>query len=159
MKPSLSFHSAVIFIADIAVSRRFYTEVLGQTIRDDFGRCIVLDCGLSLWQMPEDHVVARSLEGRQGDHPKAELCFETAGIEDMFGRLQESGVEFLHEIREESWGQRTIRFFDPDGHLIEVGEPLEIFVMRLYRELGSVEAVSRKCSVPEERIGLIIREE
>ncbi|MBN2414815.1 VOC family protein [bacterium] len=158
MHPSLSFHSAVVFVDDITVSRRFYTEVLGQTIRDDFGRCIVFDCGLSLWQMPKDHVIARSLEGRQGERATVELCFETTAIDEILVRLRERGVEFLHEIREESWGQRTIRFYDPDSHLIEIGEPLETFVTRLYRELGSVAAVRSKTSVSEGRIEAIIRQ-
>ena len=106
--------------------------------------------------MPEDHVIARSLEGRQGGRALAELCFETAAIDEILLRLQERGVEFLHELLEESWGQRTIRFYDPDGHLIEIGEPLEVFITRLYRELGSIQAVTAKTSVSKDRVTSII---
>ncbi|RKX68718.1 hypothetical protein DRP43_05215, partial [candidate division TA06 bacterium] len=45
--------------------------------------------------------------------------------------IKSKNIEFLHEIHEEPWGQRTIRFFDPDNHLIEIGEPLPIFIKNM----------------------------
>ena len=51
-----------------------------------------------------------------------ELCFETEEFDKFFQKLKSNNVRFLHEINTEIWGQRTIRFYDNDGHLIEVGE-------------------------------------
>jgi len=34
-------------------------------------------------------------------------------------------VEFIHEIVEQPWGQKVMRFYDPDYHMIEVGAPIE----------------------------------
>ncbi|NCU32068.1 MAG: hypothetical protein EOM23_03850 [Candidatus Moranbacteria bacterium] len=48
-------------------------------------------------------------------------------IEEAFEKLKSDGVEFLHKIQEKPWGQKTIRFFDPDRHLIEIGEVLKMF--------------------------------
>jgi uncharacterized glyoxalase superfamily protein PhnB len=33
-------------------------------------------------------------------------------------------VDLIHPIVEQAWGQRVFRFYDPDGHAVEVGEPL-----------------------------------
>jgi len=81
-----------------------------------------------------------------------EFYFETEEIDRVFEKLKENGVELLHSLHEEPWGQRTVRFFDPDRHLIEVGEALETFVKRLHREGMTREQVSEKTSIPLETV-------
>lgn len=49
-----------------------------------------------------------------------------------------------HDIEEEAWGQRTIRFFDPDGNLIELGESIPCFCRRLYGGGMTAEQVADK---------------
>ena len=61
-------------------------------------------------------------------------------------------MTFLHDTRLESWGQYTVRFFDPDGNLVEVGESIPCFVKRLYQEGLSIEDVAAKTSVPIETV-------
>lgn len=50
------------------------------------------------------------------------LYFEVEDIDSTFERIAEK-VELIHEVRRESWGQRVFRFFDPDRHIVEIGEP------------------------------------
>lgn len=57
-------------------------------------------------------------------------------------------LEMLHALHEEPWGQKTMRFYDPDRHLIEVGEKLEHFVRRLHLEGRTPEQVAEKTSIP-----------
>ena len=33
-------------------------------------------------------------------------------------------VEYVNRLMTHSWGQRVVRFYDPDGNLIEVGTPM-----------------------------------
>lgn len=33
-------------------------------------------------------------------------------------------TEFVNPLMRHSWGQRVVRFYDPDGNLIEVGTPI-----------------------------------
>lgn len=155
MKAVISYHSAVLFVQDIAAAKEFYLNVLDQQVEADFGRCVILACGLSLWQVPPGHVVSPA-EKKYGCS-RFEVCFETDGsMKDMLRRLKAGGVSFLHEIKEESWGQETVRFYDPDGHLVELGENLQTFVRRLYQESGSAEAVAKRTSVPLEMVKEII---
>jgi len=35
----------------------------------------------------------------------------------------------------EPWGQRVIRFYDPDMHIVEVGESLESVACMLHNEM------------------------
>ena len=31
-------------------------------------------------------------------------------------------INYVHKLKEYPWGQKAIRIYDPDGHLIEIGE-------------------------------------
>lgn len=52
----------------------------------------------------------------------AELYFEEHEIESFFVRMRVFDIELIHNLFEHSWGQRVVRFYDMDGHIIEVGE-------------------------------------
>ena len=55
-----------------------------------------------------------------------------------------SDIEYLGEVIEHSWGQRVIRFYDLDEHLIEVGEDMKM-VLRCFLASGmTMEEVSVK---------------
>lgn len=48
---------------------------------------------------------------------------------------------------EHSWGQRVIRFFDLDHHIIEVGEDMKMVVNRFLASGMTMEEVSAKMDV------------
>jgi len=152
---NLKFYSPVVFVKDIGKAKKFYAEVLGQEIAHDFGANIVFKCRLSIWQIIEQHEIS----GIAGDAAKGktfELYFETDSIEESVKLIKASGAQFFHEIKTEPWGQMTFRFFDPDGHLIEIGEAFEVFVQRIYSETRSVEETAKRTGVPEETIAGIV---
>ena len=33
-------------------------------------------------------------------------------------------VKYVNKLMTHSWGQKVVRFYDPDGNLIEVGTPM-----------------------------------
>lgn len=55
-----------------------------------------------------------------------ELYFEEPDIEGFVKKLEGSDfeIEYVNEMMEHSWGQKVVRFYDPDGNLIEVGTPV-----------------------------------
>ena len=50
----------------------------------------------------------------------------------------------LGEVIEHSWGQRVIRFYDLDGHIIEVGEDMKMVIKRFLDSGMTMEEVSVK---------------
>ena len=58
-----------------------------------------------------------------------------------------SNIEYLGEVIEHSWGQRVIRFYDLDEHLIEVGEDMQMVVKRFLASGMTMEEVSAKMDV------------
>ena len=114
----------LIVVNDIEQSIRFYKELFGlQVILDQDGNVIMTE-GLVLqdakiWKnfIQRDLVVKNHM---------TELYFEEPDIEGFVKKLEESefAIEYVNELMEHSWGQKVIRFYDPDGNLIEVGTPV-----------------------------------
>lgn len=152
---SITYQSAVVFVKDIETSKKFYIEVLGMRIDSDFGMDVILEGGLTLFQVFPEQVIAQKL-GMDTLHDRTatrfELCFETTDIQSVSEKIVSSGVELLHPLQEEPWGQKTIRFFDPDHHLIEVGESGETFIKRNAASGITPEEVSRKTGMPLEDV-------
>ena len=154
-KTDIKFHSTAAFVKNIEVSKKFYTETLEQVIELDFGKNVILKDGITLWEINTNHIICKKLglnSAVDKKNNRFEFYFETEEIDRVFEKLKEYGVELLHPLHEEPWGQNTLRFFDPDRHLIEVGETLETFVQRLHREGMTPEQVSGKTSIPLETV-------
>lgn len=140
----------VLFVKDVKATRKFYEEILELKVDYDFGGLnVVFNEGFALWQIMDDNIIPRIL-GKENIVDsrlisRFELCFETENIDGIYRKLKENGTEFLHEINVELWGQRTIRFYDPDGHLVEVGEAMAVFLHRVYEEENfDIEATSKR---------------
>ena len=55
-----------------------------------------------------------------------DLYFEEPDIEGFIERLEAlyPKTEYVNRLLTHSWGQKVVRFYDPDGNLIEVGTPV-----------------------------------
>jgi catechol 2,3-dioxygenase-like lactoylglutathione lyase family enzyme len=147
----MKFHSPMIIVADIDKSKQFYTDVLHETISLDLGTYVVMG-GFSM--------MARGTWGEQTNDslvPKEnpahcfELYFEESNLDDFITELQtKAEVRSFQPLTEAPWGQRTIRFLDPDNHVIEVSEPMEEVVLRLLATGMSEQEVCEKSMMPVE---------
>lgn len=153
----------VLFVKDAKVARDFYVNTLGFKVVMDFGGLnYSFENGFAVWQIMDDNVIPQTLGKENITNPnltsRFELCFETDDIEGVHKKLKESGAKFLHELNTEIYGQRNIRFYDPDGHLIEVGESMHIFLQRIYEEEnGDLEATSKRTYTPVEMLKEILK--
>lgn len=156
----LKFICPLIAVEDIAVSRHFYEYILGQEVKFDFGENVVFKGDFAI------HLKAhfQQLLGNPALYPvtqrayNGELYFETSEIETIYERLKRQEVEFIHKPREQPWGQWVIRFYDPDGHIVEIGETMEAFVWRFYRQGLSIVEISERTSLTVEFVEQIINE-
>lgn len=154
----------VLFVKDAGISRKFYTELLKFTvIMDNGGANLTFKEGFAVWQIWLDNIIPKTLGAENITNKEStsrfELCFETDDLDNIYTTLKENGVKFLHEINTELWGQRTIRFYDPDGHLIEVGEEMSIFLKRIYEEEGKdLEATAKRTFMPIDALKHFVQE-
>ena len=155
----ISFHSSVIFIQNMGKMCDFYTKCLDMEIEQDFGPCKIFRGGLSLWMLNTELAIAKKL-GRtfsEDGNKNLELSFETEDFEKTLKKLKENNVPFLHDPVTEPWGQLTIRFYDPEGNLIEIGESIPTFVKRMHRS-GMTEAeVAEQTGVPLKQVEEMIK--
>ena len=51
-----------------------------------------------------------------------------------------------------------MRFYDPDGHIVEIGETMQAVVWRFYEQGLSIDIISEKSAMPREFIEGVIKE-
>lgn len=147
----VKYVSTLIAVNDMEISKRFYHDVLGMEVLSDFGANVTLTGGLSLQTM-DSWVNFIGGKGVNLRNNAVELYFEEKDIDMFLIRLKNYEVEYVHDIKEHSWGQRVIRFYDPDYHIIEVGEAMETVVKR-FKDMGMTdEQVSERMDVPPEYV-------
>ena len=114
----------LIVVKDIERSRRFYEDLFGLEMLVDNDGNMVLSDGLAL----QEEKYWKELLGKE-IIPKSNSCelyFEEADIEGFISKLESMypEVKYVNRLMTHSWGQKVIRFYDPDGNLIEVGTPI-----------------------------------
>lgn len=123
----MKFCGTLIVVTDLEQSKAFYKEHLDLDVEVDFGANVTLTGGISLQTLKtwQGFIGGLDVTFRGND---AELYYETDNFDDFIENID--GVELVHPPFEHSWGQRVVRFYDPDGHIIEVGENLNKVVQR-----------------------------
>jgi len=151
----ISFEGPAIFVEDIQQSRSFYEELLKQEVLADFGENIPFKSGFSLWK--SSHATEVVFSGRQTP-PAAlaqnnfEMYFECAELDTIWTKVEAEWNDIIHPIHEAPWGQRGFRLRDPDGHIVEIGEPLATLFTRLLDEGMTTEEVAQRVGVPVEMV-------
>jgi catechol 2,3-dioxygenase-like lactoylglutathione lyase family enzyme len=113
------------FVADIVRAKRFYAEVMQLRVLEDHGDFVRFESGFALHDGAALHrTVFGGPAERTGPFGQRNLVlyFEDGDIDAAFARIA-GQVELIHPVERQAWGQRVFRFFDPDGHIVEIGEP------------------------------------
>lgn len=155
----VAYKMPVLFVDDIETSKRFYRNLLGLDVMHDFGENIVFRDAVSLWQRQRAETIIHGAPRKQPsdtDKP-VELYFETDDITALWQQLQRSDVDVIHGLKEEPWGQRTCRIYDPDRYILEIAEPMEAVVRRLASADMNTAAIARKTQLDEDAVARILR--
>lgn len=114
----------LIVVKDIERARRFYHDLFGLELIADHDGNMVLTEGLVL----QEESVWKKFTGKEviPENNASELYFEETDLESFAEKLEayDPPVTYVNQWMEHSWGQKVIRFYDPDGNLIEVGTPV-----------------------------------
>lgn len=148
----LKFKCPLIAVSDIKESVRFYEEVIGDRVAMDFGENVTFEGGFSLQEMKRWKSLIHTDKVRRKSND-AELYFEEDDFDGFISYLKEfPDLQFVHGVEEMPWGQRVIRFYDPDFHIIEVGESMDVVIRRMLQSGMSVEETARKSQYPIEYV-------
>lgn len=119
----MKLKNVLIVVKDMEKSKKFYRDLFGlETVLDNDGNVILTE-GLVL----QNEEIWRGFlnENVIPESNSCELYFEEHDIEAFVRKLEKlyPSVKYVNRLMTHSWGQKVVRFYDPDGNLIEVGTP------------------------------------
>ena len=143
----MRYSGTLLSVSDIKTSRKFYEDLFGLEVFQDYGKNISFSCGLSLQEnfdwltnIPKEKILKES--------NNMELYFEDEDFDGFLRKIKGYlGIRYLHDAVEYPWGQRVIRLYDPDGHIIEIGENIKMVVRRFLDSGLSMEQTSERMGV------------
>jgi catechol 2,3-dioxygenase-like lactoylglutathione lyase family enzyme len=144
----MKYEGVCIAVSDIKLARKFYEELFGFEVFQDYGINISFYGGLSL-QQEFDWLLGVAKEKVLKESHNMELYFEEDNFNDFLEKLnQYPDIKYMGDgVKEQSWGQRTVRFYDLDGHIIEVGENMKMVVKHFLESGMTIEETSKRMNV------------
>ena len=147
----MRFENPMLVVTDIDKSVKFYKEVFGLSVVMDFGANKTLTGGLAL-QTLETYKKFIGREDITFGGNNFEIYFEEDDFDTFADKLKEFDIDYVHPVMEHSWGQRVVRFYDPDKHIIEVGENMKMVCRRFLDHGMTPEQVAARMDVPLEYV-------
>ena len=143
----MKYQGVCIAVKDVNLSKKFYQELFELEVFQDYGINISFG-GLSL-QQEFDWLLNIPKERVLKEPHNMELYFEEDEFDDFIAKLkQREDIRYMGDgVKEAGWGQRSIRFYDLDGHVIEVGENMKMVVKRFLDSGMSMAETSKRMDV------------
>lgn len=147
---NIRFELPLLAVRDIEVSKRFYQALFDQQVTLDLGRNVTLSGGFAL-QQDFDWLVGIPKSTILHQSNNMELYFEVDDFDAFMDRLARyPDVDLVHSPKKYEWQQRVVRLYDPDWHMIEVGESMAVIARRYLNEGLSVEQTAEIIQHPVE---------
>lgn len=146
----MEYKQPLLAVRDLQRSLDFYRQVLGLQVILDFGANVTLTGGVCL----QTHETWQGFLGKDPGEIRyggndAELYFEEPEFNAFAHKLAAlPGICYVHPVVEHPWGQRAVRFYDPDGHIIEVGEDLRAVCRRFAAAGLTQQQIAARMDVP-----------
>lgn len=120
----MKLRNVLIVVNDMEKSIAFYKELFGLDVILNHDGNVIMTEGLVL----QDAKIWKEFVGREitARNNASELYFEEKDLEAFIKKLDayKEPIEYVNRFMTHSWGQKVVRFYDPDGNLIEVGTPM-----------------------------------
>lgn len=143
----MKFKNPMLIVTDMDKTIEFYKRVLGLQIVTDFGANKTLTGGLALQTLETYKDFIGTSDITFGGN-NFEIYFEEDEFDQFADHLSACNVQYVHPVKEHSWGQRVVRFYDPDGYIIEVGENIKVVCKRLIDSGMTPEQAAERMDVP-----------
>ncbi|WP_295583106.1 VOC family protein [uncultured Oscillibacter sp.] len=153
----MNYEGVCIAVSDIHRSQAFYQELFGLEVFQDYG--INVSFGALSLQQEFDWLIGVPKEQVGRYSHNMELYFEEDDFDGFLSKLAQRGdIAYLGDgVKEAGWGQRSVRFYDPDGHIIEVGENMKTVIRRFLDTGMSLEETSKRMDVSVPDLETLLR--
>lgn len=146
----MKFQLPLLAVQDAEVSKKFYKELFEQEVVLDLGKNVTFSGGFAI---QEDFAWLTDIdpEALVKKSHNMELYFEVDDFDAFLLLLKDhKDVKLVHPPKKHEWQQRVVRIYDPDFHMIEIGESMEVIAKRYLSQGLSVEEVSKIIQHPVE---------
>ena len=120
----MKLKNILLVVKDIEKSKQFYRELFGLSVILNQEGNVILTEGLVL----QDENIWREHLGIDvvREHNFCELYFEEKELDRFAKKVEElyPSIQYINKLTTFEWGQKMLRFYDLDGHLIEVRTPM-----------------------------------
>jgi len=116
-----------VYVADLASSQHFYTELLGliPVFESDWIVQVASpsDESITLTLQPRNHELVPA--GYQTAPSGVSVAFVVPDCDQVYTKALSMGLKIVQEPKNEIYGQRRFLTVDPDGLLVDVSSPCE----------------------------------
>lgn len=150
----MKYTCTLIAVKNMEKAKQFYHDVLGLEVISDFGANVTLTGGIALQTADtwKNFIHKQEKEIVFGNNA-CELYFEEDDMDSFVKKLNSvKSIIYVHPLFEHPWGQRVVRFYDLDKHIIEVGENMNMVVKRFINTGLSIEETAARMDVPVEYV-------
>lgn len=123
----MRFVNSRVIVSDLQQAMTFYEDVLNQKVRSFNGDSVTFISGIQLFSEVawKECLLANESELKYGGNNSV-LYFEQTNFDSWVLKLEaRSDIEFINHLEIQPNGQRIVRFYDYDHHVIEVGEAVD----------------------------------
>ena len=143
----MKLKNPMLIVTDMDKSVEFYKKVFRLHVTMDFGANKTLT-GVLVLQTLESWKEFIDTDDISFGGCNFEIYFEEDNFDEFTEKLKNFDVEYVHPIIEHPWGQRVVRIYDPDKHIIEVGENIKSVCRRFLESGMTPEQVAKRMDVP-----------
>lgn len=145
----MKYQGTLIAVSNMEKAKHFYENVMDQKVMMDLGVHVSFERGLSL-QLNYAELVGIDLQMKTQPN-NFQLYFEVDNLDTWQNKISDTeGIVFIHTAKEYPWGQRVMRFYDYDQHIVEVAESMESVARRFLAEGLSIEETAERTMFPVE---------
>ena len=145
----MKYKGTLLAVKNMERAKAFYNSVLELEIVMDAGANVELTGGVFL-QTADTWInfIHKSPSDIIFENNAVELYFETDDMDSFITKIEKlSNISYIHPLLEYSWGQRAVRFYDLDNHIIEVAENIVMVIRRFIASGLTVEETAKHMDV------------
>jgi len=120
--------ATTLFVADLAISKRFYQKAFDKTPVFEDSNSAVFQFGETLINLLEQReapsLINPAVVATKESGSRFQLTIQVSDVSSQVKRLAQLGITLINGPLDRPWGVRTILFADPDGHLWEFAQEL-----------------------------------